>query len=115
MSFLNVCLELRDFPLVFTSTPVVHALQSLYGPSNIAMHPREWQVAIAASLMLVELSSTPEHSPNKHLSRSPKGQDYFMLASIHRIIFNPHQRCGYSHSPFAKVYFFLYCRVQKWF
>ena len=27
---------------------------------------------------------------------------------------NPHQRCGYSDSPFARTYFFLYCRVQKW-
>ena len=27
---------------------------------------------------------------------------------------NPHQRCGYSDSPFARIYFFLYCRVQKW-
>ena len=26
----------------------------------------------------------------------------------------PHQRCGYSDSPFARIYFFLYCRVQKW-
>ena len=27
--------------------------------------------------------------------------------------FNPHQRCGYSDSPFARKDTFLYCRVQK--
>ena len=27
---------------------------------------------------------------------------------------NPHQRCGYSDSPFARKDTFLYCRVQKW-
>ena len=27
---------------------------------------------------------------------------------------HPHQRCGYSDSPFARIYFFLYCRVWKW-
>ena len=27
---------------------------------------------------------------------------------------NPHQRCGYSDSPFARRDTFLYCRVQKW-
>ena len=27
---------------------------------------------------------------------------------------NPHQRCGYSDSPFARRNTFLYCRVQKW-
>ena len=26
---------------------------------------------------------------------------------------NPHQRCGYSDSPFARKDPFLYCRVQK--
>ena len=26
---------------------------------------------------------------------------------------NPHQRCGYSDSPFARKDTFLYCRVQK--
>ena len=29
-------------------------------------------------------------------------------------MFNPHQRCGYSDSPFARKDTFLYCRVQKW-
>ena len=29
-------------------------------------------------------------------------------------LFNPHQRCGYSDSPFARRDTFLYCRVQKW-
>ena len=29
-------------------------------------------------------------------------------------IFHPHQRCGYSDSPFARKDTFLYCRVQKW-
>ena len=29
--------------------------------------------------------------------------------------FNPHQRCGYSDSPFARKDTVLYCRVQKWF
>ena len=28
-------------------------------------------------------------------------------------VFNPHQRCGYSDSPFARKDTFLYCRVQK--
>ena len=27
---------------------------------------------------------------------------------------NPHQRCGYSDSPFVRKDTFLYCRVQKW-
>ena len=27
---------------------------------------------------------------------------------------NPHQRCGYSDSPFARKDTFLYCRIQKW-
>ena len=29
-------------------------------------------------------------------------------------LINPDQRCGYSDSPFARIYLFLYCRVQKW-
>ena len=29
-------------------------------------------------------------------------------------LINPHQRCGYSDSPFARRDTFLYCRVQKW-
>ena len=29
-------------------------------------------------------------------------------------LFHPHQRCGYSDSPFARKDTFLYCRVQKW-
>ena len=29
-------------------------------------------------------------------------------------IINPHQRCGYSDSPFARKDTFLYCRVWKW-
>ena len=29
-------------------------------------------------------------------------------------IVNPHQRCGYSDSPFARKDTFLYCRVHKW-
>ena len=29
-------------------------------------------------------------------------------------IFNPHQRCGYSDSPFARKDTFLFCRDQKW-
>ena len=33
-------------------------------------------------------------------------------ASNHLV--NPHQRCGCSDSPFARIYLFLYCRVQKW-
>ena len=28
-------------------------------------------------------------------------------------VFHPHQRCGYSDSPFARKDTFLYCRVQK--
>ena len=33
----------------------------------------------------------------------------------HRLdLVNPHQRCGYSDSPFARRHTFLYCRVQKW-
>ena len=28
-----------------------------------------------------------------------------------RTLINPHQRCGYRDSPFARIYFFLYCRV----
>ena len=27
---------------------------------------------------------------------------------------HPHQKCGYSDSPFARKDTFLYCRVQKW-
>ena len=30
------------------------------------------------------------------------------------IVFHPHQRCGYSDSPFARKDTFLYCRVHKW-
>ena len=30
------------------------------------------------------------------------------------LLTNPHQRCGYSNSPFARKDTFLYCRVQKW-
>ena len=30
------------------------------------------------------------------------------------MLFHPHQRCGYSDSPFARRDTFLYCRVQKW-
>ena len=29
-------------------------------------------------------------------------------------VINPHQRCGYSDSPFARKDTFLCCRVQKW-
>ena len=29
-------------------------------------------------------------------------------------MFHPHQRCGYSDSPFARKDTFLYCRVWKW-
>ena len=29
-------------------------------------------------------------------------------------LIHPHQRCGYSDSPFARRDTFLYCRVQKW-
>ena len=29
-------------------------------------------------------------------------------------VVNPHQRCGYRDSPFARRDTFLYCRVQKW-
>ena len=29
-------------------------------------------------------------------------------------IVHPHQRCGYSDSPFARKDTFLYCRGQKW-
>ena len=29
-------------------------------------------------------------------------------------VIQPHQRCGYSDSPFARKDTFLYCRVQKW-
>ena len=29
-------------------------------------------------------------------------------------VIHPHQRCGYSDSPFARIHTFLYCRVQKW-
>ena len=29
-------------------------------------------------------------------------------------VVHPHQRCGYSDSPFARKDTFLYCRVQKW-
>ena len=30
------------------------------------------------------------------------------------LLVNPHQRCWYSDSPFARKDTFLYCRVQKW-
>ena len=30
------------------------------------------------------------------------------------VLIHPHQRCGYSDSPFARRDAFLYCRVQKW-
>ena len=32
----------------------------------------------------------------------------------HSEMVNPHQRCGYSDSPFARRDTFLYCRLQKW-
>ena len=35
------------------------------------------------------------------------------LVTLQALI-NPHQRCGYSDLPFARIYLFLYCRVQKW-
>ena len=35
------------------------------------------------------------------------------LVQQHSIV-NPHQRCGYSDSPFARKDTFPYCRVQKW-
>ena len=29
-------------------------------------------------------------------------------------LINPHQRCGYGDSPFARRDTFVYCRIQKW-
>ena len=37
------------------------------------------------------------------------GSTLFEMRSI-----NPHQRCGYSDSPFTRKNTFLCCRVQKW-
>ena len=34
-------------------------------------------------------------------------------AAIAANLIHPHQRCGYSDSPFARKDTFLYCRVQK--
>ena len=36
------------------------------------------------------------------------------ITDQHDIVFNPHQRCGYSDSPFARRDAFLYCMVWKW-
>ena len=38
-----------------------------------------------------------------------KSMDFYFFWSL----INPHQRCGYSDSPFARKDTFLYCRVQK--
>ena len=37
-----------------------------------------------------------------------------MKSRVCHYIFNPHQRCRESDSPFARKDTFLYCRVQKW-
>ena len=37
-----------------------------------------------------------------------------VLQAVSRSLVNPHQRCLYSDSPFARIDTFLYCRVQKW-
>ena len=39
---------------------------------------------------------------------------HFNSASFCQIFIDPHQRCRYSDSPFARKDTFLYCRVQKW-
>ena len=50
----------------------------------------------------------------------PDDQKVKMAKKIYRdIVFlgpfiNPHQRCGYSDSPFTRRDTFLFCRVQKW-
>ena len=31
--------------------------------------------------------------------------------ALRKFLINPHQRCGYSDSPFARKHTFLYCRV----
>ena len=36
-----------------------------------------------------------------------------MLKHLEGNVIHPHQRCGYSDSPFARKDTFLYCRVQK--
>ena len=35
------------------------------------------------------------------------------LSSTSKQLVHPHQRCGYSDSPFARRDTFLYCRIQK--
>ena len=44
--------------------------------------------------------------------RSPSGRLRWQPAS--QLLVNPYQRCGYSDLSCARIYFFLYCRVQKW-
>ena len=36
-----------------------------------------------------------------------------LSGSLFALLLHPHQRCGYSDSPFARKDTFLYCRVQK--
>ena len=48
--------------------------------------------------------------------RETKGTVVLLTAQIGLpIVFNPHQRCGYSDSPFARNDTFLYCRSRNEF
>ena len=57
-----------------------------------------WNTSCCALWMMSFIWETL--TPTTHLPRSN--------------LFNPHQRCGYSDSPFARRDTFLYCRVWKW-
>ena len=46
------------------------------------------------------------------MSKSEFEQQTLLKAATVMLV-NPHQRCGYSDSPFARKDTFLYCRVQK--
>ena len=90
-----------NFPFVSSSPrcqpPPTHFQTLQYGKVYPAVWksilPREWRIAIPASLMRVENASSPR-------------QFHILNTIVH-----PHQRCGHSDSPFARIYFFLYCRV----
>ena len=49
-----------------------------------------------------------------HSCLDGKFRTRIQVLAVPNPIFNPHQRCGYSDSPFARKDTFLYCRVQKW-
>ena len=36
------------------------------------------------------------------------------IVPLAQLFVDPHQRCGYSDSPFARKDTFLYCRIWKW-